>query len=160
MHMDHLLKNLPGTIVFAVSEDGYLSSRYPDRTFLDLNGLHDFQMAKNGFSAEAVLSREPDLIWMPHWAYPESTKSFWKQPAFWENYEYYPRLFAYGLAIRKNSDSYEKIHQALKASVARVYPGHDLAGEQFIPPAGEFPETAASIIEQFKSHFGIISDAF
>ena len=134
LHMDRILQKLPEDLVFAVSEDGYLSSRYPRMKIVDLNGLHDRYLARHGFDAGYVLSHKPDLIWFPHWAYPASIKAFWNEPSFWQNYDYYPRALIYGVAIRRDSPLHDKIQEAIAAEWSKVYPDTSMDAEKISGP--------------------------
>ncbi|HTL46811.1 MAG TPA: hypothetical protein VL688_01975 [Verrucomicrobiae bacterium] len=132
--MDEMLDRIPGPFVLAATEHGLLSSRHPEDTIIDMNGLHDPQIAKNKFSAEYVFSREPDLIWFPFWDYTGSVRALWNSDRLWKDYEYFPRAFNYGIAIRKGSPKYREIREAVKAEWQKTYPGSDFEEERAASP--------------------------
>ncbi|HNJ13777.1 MAG TPA: hypothetical protein PLN43_09390, partial [Anaerolineales bacterium] len=82
---------------------------------------HDSYFAHNGFSVDEFLRRKPDLIWFPHSDYTKITAEIIDSQTFWEQYEFYPGAFDFGLAIRKDSLNYQAIHKAIQPVWREVY---------------------------------------
>lgn len=138
--MSDLLKRMPQGVVFAATEYGFLGSEFPDLTIIDLAGLHDRTIAHRGFSAAYVLSREPDLIWFPHWEYTHAVAQMRDNPAFVRDYDYFPEAYRHGIALRKSSDMYAAMKYEAEREFSRVYPGlrmSDYMAEPVAPPDKE-----------------------
>ncbi|MEM6802023.1 MAG: hypothetical protein AAF696_11510 [Bacteroidota bacterium] len=106
--------------VFAASEHGFLSSQHTDKRILCLVGLHNTESLKGKAlnSTEMQLSLEkyqPDLIWMPHPDYPALNYYLIHAPYFQSNYDFYPDLLDFGIAIRRGGIYQEKIIEKLQA---------------------------------------------
>jgi hypothetical protein len=128
-----LIERLPRDIVIAASEHGLLGSRLPDVTIIDLVGLHDRHHAHEGFSADAVFARKPDLVWFPHGDYTRIVKDLVDHPRFLADYEYYPKAYLYGIAIRRDSRHHAALRQALEVDFARTYGGLKLSDYRAYP---------------------------
>jgi hypothetical protein len=124
--IDALLGQMPPGTVLAASEYGYLGAKHPEIKIVDLVGLHDREVATHGFSIEYLLSQQPDLIWMPHLDYTHLRKQILDSDEFAEQYDYYPYVYFYGIAIRKDSPRAERIREILAKDFARVNPGKRL----------------------------------
>ena len=111
----------------ALTEHGYIGAVSPDLTLIDMSGLHNVQMVVDGFSAQAILTREPDLIWMPHYHYPTLVEEFLASDAFWDDYTLYAEAYNYGLAIRTGSVHRERLEQIVAENWAKHYEGYELA---------------------------------
>lgn len=124
---EHFVHQLPEEITFATSEHGYLGALHPNTPIIDLVGLHDRHVAKNGFSPEYMISRQPDIIWLPHadYGYLHEQVSF--NDEFADQYEYYPYVFVHGIAIRKASPLANQIREVLAKDFPLVYPGEVLS---------------------------------
>lgn len=94
---------LPEGGSLAATEHGYLSVRHPGIRILDLAGLHDPVLARQGLTEDWIRNREPDLIWMPHSDYTGLRTRLLHSPAFEQHYLWFPGLFEYGLAVRRES---------------------------------------------------------
>jgi hypothetical protein len=127
---DTILSQMPAKITFAASEHGYLGARHSDMPIIDLVGLHDREIATRGFSIEYLLSRQPDLIWMPHPAYTHLHQQILNSDAFIEQYEYYPGCYEYGVAIRKASPQANQVREVLARNFAQSYGGNTLSDYQ------------------------------
>lgn len=114
-------KSLPEGTIFAQSEYGFTGAESPHLYIVDIVGLHDPYFAHNGFSVDEFLRRQPDLIWFPHSDYTKITADILDSQTFWEQYEFYPGAFDFGLAIRKDSPNYQAIHKAMKPVWHEVY---------------------------------------
>lgn len=115
----------PGTSV-ATSEHGYLGSTVPDVAVIDVVGLHDRAIARNGFSAEYLFSRHPDVIWFPPRDYSRLIKDILDSSTFALRYAYFPGAFEHGLAIDTTSPRYAAIKSSVERTFARVYEGRRL----------------------------------
>ena len=125
--MVSLLQNAPPSITIAASEIGYMGASRPDITIIDLSGLNDRYIAHNGFSEAYLFSRQPDLIWLPHPDYTYETSIILDSKIFKTNYNYYPGIFVYGIAILQNSEYSEQITRMLEREFAQAYPGYILS---------------------------------
>jgi hypothetical protein len=114
-------KMLPQGTTFAQSEYGYVGANAPNIQIIDIVGLHDPYFAHNGFSVNQFLERKPDLIWFPHSDYTKITSSIIDSKEFWEQYDYYPGAFDFGLAIRKDSPNYETFYNTVNKYWREVY---------------------------------------
>jgi len=121
--VDSLLRRLPPKISIASSEYGYIGSQHPDVAIIDLVGLNDRHIAHQGFSANYLFSRKPDIIWFPHPDYSYETKEILESKAFVENYDFYPDAYDYGLAVLKCSNGIAQINEVLEDEFSRIYPG-------------------------------------
>lgn len=119
--VSQLLKQLPSETVFAASEYGYLGSRFPDMTIIDLVGLHDRHIAHHGFDVEYILSRKPDLIWLPHPDYTGNISKMVTHPDFLLHYVFLPSAYEYGMALRRFSPLFSRIKKTFTREFFRVY---------------------------------------
>jgi hypothetical protein len=103
--VDSLLREIPENIVISSSEYGIIGADYPRLTIIDPLGLHNPEIAKNGFSYEALVRKKPSLIWFAHSDYRTIFRRTLSNPAFWNDYDYYPTVFEFGMAIRKDEHS-------------------------------------------------------
>ena len=103
--MDSLLREIPENIIISSSEYGIIGADYPRLTIIDPLGLHNPEIAKNGFSYEALVRKKPSMIWFAHSDYKTIFRRTLSNPAFWNEYEYYPTVFEFGIAIRKDEHS-------------------------------------------------------
>jgi len=109
-----IAKNSPPRTKIALSEYGQIGAAAPEAVLVDVVGLHDKEFALEGFSAERLFARKPDLIWFPHYHYTKMIRDVLDSDEFWEEYLYYPRAFIFGLAIRKDSPHFEEISALVK----------------------------------------------
>jgi hypothetical protein len=124
--VSNLVGHLPEGVSIAASENGFIASENLHAEVIDLAGLHDLSLAKNGFSAEYLLNRRPDMIWMPHWDYVLAKEMIEQSPFFRDEYVYYPGAFNYGIALRKQSPFYDGCYDALQLVFCEAYPGREL----------------------------------
>ena len=124
----------PGTIV-AASESGLLGATVPDQQVVDMVGLHDRHVARTGFSTGYLMTKQPDVLWLPHPDYSFIVADILDNTDFQQGYDYYPGAFNYGLAIRKRSPRYPAIKGTLEAEFAVVYPGRMLEDFRGTPRA-------------------------
>jgi hypothetical protein len=88
---------------------------------IDIIGLHDPYFAHNGFSVNEFFNREPDLIWFPHYDYTKIMASIIDSRELWEQYDYYPGAFTFGIALRKDSPKYPEIYNAINKVWLKIY---------------------------------------
>lgn len=97
------IHKLPDTVMVAAGEHGYLGALIPEYDILDFMGLHEPRM-KDG--AEVVIDLveqdRPGFIWMPHGDYPVMIRRLEAAPFFKRDYYYFPRMYIFGAAIRKD----------------------------------------------------------
>ena len=108
--VSEIVTDLPEGTKVALSEHGLIGARAPQVYIIDPQGLHDSVFALHGFSADEFLTRDPDFIWFPHPAYTKIVSSILSSIGFWEKYDFYPDVFDYGIAIKKNSANTELIY--------------------------------------------------
>ncbi len=124
--MGTLMSRLPPDVVMAASEYGFIGSEHPDIAIIDLVGLQDRYIAHNGFSADYLFAREPDIIWFPHADYSYTVKEIINSDTFALNYDYYPGAYDYGIAIRRTSALFPAIQKVVREEFARVYRGCEI----------------------------------
>lgn len=121
-----LLQHLPPDVVLAFTEHGRIGSENPATPIIDIVGLHDRHIAHNGFTADYLFARMPDIIWIhPH--YTHIIKEIIDNKEFWEKYDFYPNAYRFGLAVLKNSPASEDINRNLAKEFERIYPGRVLS---------------------------------
>lgn len=131
-YMASLVGELPDGVTVAATEHGYLASENMHAVIIDMAGLHDIEFARSGFSSERILSREPDLVWLPHLDYTWFRKALLDDPVFHDDYDYYPGVMNYGIALRRESPLHDEMLTALEAVFRRAYPGETLGDFQGI----------------------------
>jgi hypothetical protein len=112
----------PGTR-WAMSEHGLVAARAPDAIIVDLVGLHDRRVALGGFSARELFARAPDAIWFPHWDYTQMIRDLLDSDELWARYDFYPDVFTYGLALRKDGPRAAALRALVERSFGENYPG-------------------------------------
>jgi hypothetical protein len=115
-------KNLPAGTKFAMSEYGYIGAEAPQIHIIDFMGLHDRYIAHRGFSIDYILQQEPDVIWLSHSDYTKINAELLDSPLFQRDYEFYPKLFLYGFAIRKDSPHAALIAEQFILLCEKIYP--------------------------------------
>lgn len=125
-YISRLVGSLPPGVRIAATEHGYIAAENLHAHVIDMAGLHDLTLAREGFSAEHILNQDPDLIWMPHTDYVLFRRQLEGSTEFRRNYEYYPGLFNYGIAINLNSALRDSIRSSLTVTVEEAYPGNTL----------------------------------
>jgi hypothetical protein len=121
--VEEMLSMSPRGSSVACSEYGRLGAACPDTTILDLVGLHDPILARKGFSAERIVERRPDIVWFPTPDYTRIVAGLADNPTFKKEYDYYPDVFGYGLALWRLSPRREGIRHAFTSVFADTYPG-------------------------------------
>ena len=123
--MADISSQLPAGTRVSMSEYGLVGASAPQIVIIDPLGLHDPYFAHNGFSSTEFFSREPDLIWFPNSDYTKIVASIQDDPSLWQEYDYYPGAFDYGIAIRKDAD--DTIRAVVETAWIEAYPDVDMA---------------------------------
>ncbi len=124
--MAEIVSTAPPATSVALTEFGLVGARAPEARLIDIVGLHDRQFAHRGFSATALFDRRPDLIWFPHMHYRTMIHDIVTDRRFWREYEYFPRAFLFGLAIRRASPRRDLLLRAIEPVWRRYYPGFSM----------------------------------
>jgi hypothetical protein len=119
--MTEILTGAPSGTVVALSEHGRVGAAGRQLVLIDLVGLHDREFAHRGFSTTALFDREPDLIWGPHPNYVGIVEEILCDRRFWEEYDYYPNAFSFGLAVRRASPRRVTLRGRIDAEWHRRY---------------------------------------
>jgi len=125
-HIVAVLKDTPPGVSVAMTEDGLVGSQLPFVHLIDMTGLHEPYIAKHGFSGQWLLDQKPDMIWMPHWHNTCMTREILYNDNFRAQYHFYPGLFTWGLALRKDSPYYALLSARIDEQVMSIYPGYHL----------------------------------
>lgn len=108
---------LPADFKYATSELGLPAVISPEKEIIDYAGLHDSYFAQNGFKAEELFRRNPDLIYLPHPSYKKTTDDILNNPIFKTDYIYYqPEQLGvkrFGIALNKKSKYLNEMNQVL-----------------------------------------------
>lgn len=118
-----MLNELPEGTKIVMTEFGYVGARNPRIHIIDVVGLHDRYVAHHGFSAQWLFEQKPDAIWVPHQDYTCMNHDILLSREFKTQYEYYPGLFNWGYALRKDSPNYPLMKQKLQKTFDSMYPG-------------------------------------
>lgn len=124
-----LLKDAPQGTVLAASEYGFIGSQFPGLSIIDLVGLHDRTIAHQGFNADYVMSRRPDIIWLPHPDYTGAIAKLLEHPSFQSDYDYYPGAYDYGIALRRNTERYDSISEIFNRQFLELYGDIEIADQ-------------------------------
>ncbi len=109
--LDHFSK-LPDDLVIAATEIGLLVALNPNKRIVDMAGLNDRTFALEGFSADRLFERDPDLIYLPHPHYRAMNRALEADGRLYENYAVFgPDTIGthFGIALRKRSPYYERM---------------------------------------------------
>ncbi|PVE26342.1 hypothetical protein DC522_00855 [Microvirga sp. KLBC 81] len=128
--------DLPSDAILAASEVGYLGASAPHVTLIDLVGLNDTVIGRNGFSFDDLLARAPDLIWLPHWDYTGLRAAILADPRFHDRYQVIVGAFNYGLAIRRDSPHRVQIESNIAQAWTKLYPAYGMKDFVVHTPSG------------------------
>lgn len=98
------------------TEDGMLSALAARNRIVDISGLHDTRMAREGFSAERILvEQRPDILVQPAGWYVSWIEALERHPAFDRDYIREPPLLDDGpwIAFRRDSACALDVRKAL-----------------------------------------------
>lgn len=124
---DLLVAPLPKGVTIAATEVGYLGNGAQQVNVIDIAGLNDTDIALHGFRMDALLERQPDIIWMPHRDYTYQRGVMLADPVLLQQYDLYAGAANYGLAIRKSSPFRPQIDKQMQVFWNAVYPGYRMA---------------------------------
>lgn len=113
----------PDGVSLAATEYGIISAENLHAEIVDMAGLHDMGLARSGFSSEWILARQPDIIWLPHNDYTWFRKTILDDPRFLADYDYYPDVFNYGVALRRESPLIHFLQAPFDSLFRAAYPG-------------------------------------
>lgn len=123
---DDVAARLPAGTVMAASEVGYLGRAAPHVAIIDLVGLNDTEIGRNGVDVDRLIDRAPDLIWMPHDHYTGMRARLLSSPRFHARYLVIAGAYNYGIALRRDSPRRTAIEQRLRQAWPKTYPGERL----------------------------------
>jgi hypothetical protein len=89
----------------ASTEDGILSAYARGSRIVDISGLHDREIAHQGFSADRLLRQKPEILAMPHRWYGDWVRDIERHPDFARDYIAEPAFIETGevMAFRRDS---------------------------------------------------------
>jgi hypothetical protein len=112
----------PAGTRFAMSEHGLVGASAPDAVIIDVLGLHDPVFARAPFTSAELWRRQPDVIWMPHPDHTQMLHDILDSDELWDRFDFYPDLFSYGVAVRRDGPRAHRLAELLRARVAASYP--------------------------------------
>jgi len=121
-----MMKLMPAGVTVAMTEHGYMGAFHTHVNILDMIGLHNREVAHQGYSTDWFYAKKPDAIWIPHWSYTCINAKTFSDPRFLQEYDFYPVLFLTGYAVRKDSTYYQPLNEALETVWESLYPGLSL----------------------------------
>ncbi|MEK6396464.1 MAG: hypothetical protein V4734_00120, partial [Terriglobus sp.] len=121
-----LANAMPAGATLSSSEVGQLGFMALDKNIIDSAGLNDTEIALKGFHPDQFLDRKADLIWLPHDDYTWQRGILITAPKILAEYEFYPEVYDYGIAIRKDSPYHDRLTAQLGAAWSKLYPGSKL----------------------------------
>jgi len=137
-----IASRLPHGAVLAASEVGAIGGYAPQLPIIDLAGLNDPEIGLQGFSADRLVARAPDLIWLPHEDYTGARAALLRSHAFRQHYRLLWGAFDHGLAIRVDGPQTAAITKLVDEAWRSTYPGFDQRdyaarwpASQAMPPA-------------------------
>ena len=119
--MADVARELPSGTRIAMTEYGYIGAVAPELYIVDPLGLHDRWTAHHGFSADRFFADPPDLIWLPHSDYAGLRRAILQHPTFRNEYDFYPGLFDYGAALRRDAPRAGKIRKVVTDQARNEY---------------------------------------
>lgn len=118
-----IARRLPPGTVLAASEVGSIGGYAPHVFIIDMAGLNDREIGLNGFSADRLIARAPDLIWLPHEDYTGARAALLTSDAFRRHYRLLVGAFDYGLAIRTDGPRTAVVERVVADAWRATYPG-------------------------------------
>ncbi|MDP6386993.1 MAG: hypothetical protein QGI93_12440 [Planctomycetota bacterium] len=116
----------PEGALFSMSEYGWIGAVAPQLAILDPLGLHDADVARRGFSAQRFLDQKPDLIWFPHPDYRSIVIAILDADTFWNEYDFYPEVFRFGVALRRTGPHAEELRKSFGEAWNKRYKARDM----------------------------------
>jgi hypothetical protein len=96
---------LPDNTLVAAGEHGRLAAYNPHLRIFDLYGLHNSYFAHHGFSADYLFESKPAVIQLAHYNFTKINTEIVSHPVFKRDYDFYPNLYGYGVAVRRDQDA-------------------------------------------------------
>jgi hypothetical protein len=144
--------HLPTGAVMAASEVGYLGSMARHASIIDLVGLNDTTIGRRGFSMDDLLSRKPDLIWLPHGDYTGLRAKILSDGRLFEQYDVIAGAFTYGLAIRRDSVHRGAVETRVRDAWAAVYPGREM--KDYVVPRAFSTKVDTGLVQKMRQTKG------
>jgi len=119
--MAALARAAPVGTRFAMSEHGLVGASAPDAVIIDVLGLHDPVFARATFTAAELWRRDPDVIWMPHPDHTRMLRDILDSDELWARFDFYPDLYSYGVAVRRDGPRARVLADLLQTRVAASY---------------------------------------
>lgn len=116
---------MPEGTSIAATEIGLLSALGSHIRILDMTGLQNPEIAHQGFSAQKVLSHNPDVIFL-HKGYSKMNTDLFNSSQFVQDYEIYTNVFYGGMAIRKDGSFYDAISNIVESIWSEAYPNIEM----------------------------------
>jgi hypothetical protein len=116
---------LPAGAVFAASEVGQIGGYAPYVTIIDTAGLNDREIGLHGFSADRLMERASDLIWLSHNDYTGAHAALFASAAFPQHYRLLVGAFDYGLAIKVDGPRADAVAKVVSEAWRETYPELD-----------------------------------
>ncbi|MBN1967027.1 MAG: hypothetical protein JW910_20405 [Anaerolineae bacterium] len=114
---------LPEPLTIATTEVGLPSVLRADWTIIDLSGLNEPAIVRQGFDPDWFFAQHaPDLIYLPHPHYVEMNAALLGHPAFSAEYDLYPAEeigAEMRVALRRESSAYAAMQQIMARGLAR-----------------------------------------
>jgi hypothetical protein len=108
------ISSLPDDLVLGTTEVGIPSALNPGKRLVDLAGLNDTEVARNGFRLDGVLQRSGvDALYLPHPDYTDLNETLLGDAWFRERYEVFSAKdldCVMGLAIRRDGKYFSRLH--------------------------------------------------
>lgn len=117
-----IASKVPRGTVIAASEVGYLGLMAPQAEIIDLVGLNDTEIGRDGFTTDRLVERKPDLIWLPPQPYTGMRAEILSNRAFHEHYALISGAYGFGLAIRRDSPRKAQLMAIIEDAWPRFYP--------------------------------------
>lgn len=124
---DKLVARLPAGSSVAASEVGYIAAQAPRVKIIDIVGLNDTTIARQGFHMDTLLAQEPDIIWFPHPDYTYQRGVMMSDPRLLREYDFYPEVANFGLAVRKTGRYHAQVEAAFQQFWQQMYPAQQPA---------------------------------
>jgi hypothetical protein len=120
--IDLLAAPLPKGATVASTDVGYLGEAAADADVIDLAGLNDNEIGMHGFSADRLMARRPDLIWIPPAAYSYLCGTLLTNGTFRRDYDLYAGAANSGVAVRRESAFRPAIDRQMQRFWENFYP--------------------------------------
>jgi hypothetical protein len=107
------LAEFPFDLKIATTEVGFVSAINLDKEVIDLAGLNNKEIAREGLNVDIFFIRhQPDVLYLPHPHYKKMISDIINYPFFKENYDYFSAEIlgtGMGVSIYRKSKYYEEL---------------------------------------------------